>query len=177
MWRMVMVTVALMGVACGGDSDDETATDPTPSCDNPDYNPWLGTCVETFAADCFDPAGACEGVIDMSSGQSTFTWDNGAMVDNAQEGMNFETRLISSSGDVCAVGETPLMPGQGDCFSTTTYTRASDGAQMSFCIYQDGAMDVTCPDGSVHSATSEQQAAANECQYGSGSGEACTVEY
>lgn len=176
MWRSVMVVLSLTLMACDGGEDDATV-DPTPSCDNPDYNPWAGTCVETFAADCFDPEGACEGVIDTSTGSTSFTWANGASVDSEIAGMGYETTLTASNGTVCATAETPLMPGQGDCFSTTTYTRASDGAQMTFCIYQDQSMDVTCPDGSVHSSTAEQQQAANECQYGSGSGEACEVSY
>jgi hypothetical protein len=170
--KAMMVAMTML-VACGGDAEEEV--DPTPSCDNPDYNPWLGTCVETFVADCFDPAGACDGVVDQSNGSTSFTWDNGAAVQTEISGMNNVTELISSSGSVCAVGETPLMPG-GACFSTTTYTRSSDGAQMTFCIYEDQSMDVTCPDGSTHSATAEQQQGASECQYGSGSGEACSVE-
>lgn len=174
MWRAMVMAVALV-VACDGGEDAEV--DPTPSCDNPDYNPWSGTCVETFVADCFDPEGTCDGTIDMSSGATSFVWANGASVDSEVGGMGYVTTLTNSGGSVCATAETPLMPGQGDCFSTTTYTRTSDGAQMSFCIYQDQSMDVTCPDGTTHSATAEQQQAANECQYGSGSGEPCNVEY
>ena len=87
---------------------------------------------------------------------------------------NGNSRLvtIASDGTVCATAITKL--NDGGCDSRSVLTRGSDGAMMEYCLFQDGSMDVTCPDASVISVSSEESTAANSCQYGSDAG-ACSL--
>lgn len=175
---MRTLSMLLLFVACSGDSEEKTSTtEPVEAdCSNPAYNPWAGSCVETFNADCWDPEGACEGTVELT-GSTTLVWDNGAAVevslDFASDPFNpgAITDLVASDGTVCATGES--RNNELDCASRTVYVRTSDNAEMVFCIQADGAMDVTCPDGSVVSATAEESEGANACQYGDA--EPCTI--
>jgi len=177
-WWMAALGLAL--VACSGDGkDDETPDDgSTPAgavdCADPAANPWSGTCVETFMADCFDPSGPCDITI-AATGATDLVWENGAAVVSATTfdggGVATETDYIASDGTVCATGITRLM--DAGCDSRSVLTRGSDGAVMEYCLFQDGSMDVTCPDGSTASASSDESAGASACQYGDA--EACTL--
>lgn len=162
----------------GKDEDENTDTPAEVDCTDPDSNPYLGTCVETYAAGCFDPAGSCSGVVEIT-GETTLTWDSGAEVHTVPtfaDPMNpgAETTLYASSGATCAVGQTNN--NVGACASQTVYTRESDGAQLGFCIHLDGAIDVTCPDGSTFAVSASQGEAAASCQYGGDASEPCDVE-
>lgn len=163
-----------LGVACGESDkgDDDTASG---ECGDPDYNPYAGTCVESFMAACFDPSGECDGTYDLT-GNTTLTWENGAQV-VSEVGVSGTsavviTTLYASSGTECAVGETTQ--GAGGCFSQTVYTRTSDGATQTWCTQEDGSVSVTCDDGSTVDVDASQSTAAEECQYGSDAG-ACEV--
>lgn len=177
-WLAMSLSLAL--VACSGDAEDDTTdgTNNTPAavdCADPASNPWSGTCVETFLAGCFDPSGPCDITIAQTGG-TDLVWENGASVISTTTfdgaGVATETDYISSDGTVCATGVTKLM--DGGCDSRSVLTRGSDGAVMEYCLFQDGSMDVTCPDASVISVTAEESTAANSCQYGSDAG-ACSL--
>jgi len=173
MWRSMVVLLPALLLACG-DKDEEEATSSSADCSDPGYNPFAGTCVENFHADCFDPQGECTGEFDMSSGGTNLEWANGAQVDVSINPATFgaTTQLINSDGTVCATGESAN--NVGSCASQTVYTRASDGATQTWCIQLDGSMEVTCSDGGSVTVTSDQQQGASQCQYGGG--EACTIE-
>ncbi len=172
---MAFLALMALGVACGesdkGDDDDTGSGE----CDDPSYNPYAGTCVETFMAACFDPSGECSGTYDLS-GNTEITWDNGAQVvsEVTVSGTTAVvlTTLYASSGTECAVGETTQ--GEGGCFSQTVYTRTSDGATQTYCTQTDGSVSVTCDDGSTVDVSSGQADGAETCQYG-GDGRECTM--
>jgi hypothetical protein len=178
-WWMAALGLAL--VACSGDGKEEENEEPSGTnpgavdCADPASNPWSGTCVETFMADCFDPSGVCDITIG-ATGATDLSWDNGASVVSTTtfdgSGVVTETDYIASDGTVCATGITRLM--DGGCDSRSVLTRGSDGAVMEYCLFQDGSMDVTCPDGSTASASADESAAAGACQYGDDAG-ACTL--
>jgi len=173
MWRSVLVILPCLLIACGGGDDEGDDTPTSSDCSDPNYNPWSGTCVETFHADCFDPEGECTGEFDQATGDTTLEWANGATVETSVNFATFgaTTEIYGSDGTLCSTGES--QNNAGGCASQTVYTRA-DGSTMTYCIQADGAMDVTCPDGSTHSVSSAEQQAASQCQYGDG--EACTIE-
>lgn len=173
MWRTMAVALPMMLIACGGNKDEESTGPAAADCSDPAYNPWAGTCVETFNADCFDPTGECNGMFDQATGSTTLEWASGASVETSINPATFgaTTEIYSSTGALCSTGESAN--NVGGCGSQTIYTRASDGAQMTFCIQLDGSMEVTCPDGSTHSASSTDQGA-SDCQYGDA--EPCTIE-
>jgi hypothetical protein len=165
-------------LGCAGDKADETEpteTAPAADCADPDYNPWAGSCVDTFVVDCWDPEGSCDGTVELT-GATTLAWENGALVEVTVDYTNpFDptvlTDLIASDGSVCSSGvSTNNIDG---CASRTIYTRTSDGAVMTFCAQLDGSVAVTCPDGTVVSATAAESEAANSCQYGDA--ETCTI--
>jgi hypothetical protein len=171
LWMMVLF------VGCSGDKTDDT-TDPAPveaDCSDPAYNPWAGTCVETFNADCWDPTGTCDGTIELT-GSTSLVWENGAAVEVSIDfsgGDPFNpgalTDIIASDGTICSSGVS--RNNEEGCASRTVYTRA-DNATLTICIQADQSMTVTCPDGSTLSATADQQQGANACQYGDA--EPCT---
>lgn len=178
--RTIAMAWALTLVACGGDKEEETPTETTPveaDCGDSAYNPWAGTCVETFHADCWDPEGTCNGTVELT-GATYLEWENGAAVDVtldfASDPFNpgAITDLIASDGTVCSTGVS--RNNEMGCASRTVYTRVSDGATMVFCIQADQSMEVTCPDGSTVSATAAQSEGAQTCQYGDA--EPCTID-
>jgi hypothetical protein len=169
--RWIPLLLAL--AACGDDpsadatpsTSSPTSTDPSTStaadgCADPSQNPFAGTCVETFLADCFDPVGECTYV--QSGANVDVTWSNGASV-QTEAGLTTTTTLTASNGTVCAVGTTEVM--QGDCFALTTYERP-DGATQSWCFYQDGSFDVRCDDGTEIAVAAGDAAGAQSCAYG-----------
>ncbi len=154
-------------VACGdGSGSGDTSTTPPPSstgtaaCSDPSANPLSGTCVETFLAGCFDPAGACTSA--QTGLNSTLTWDNGASV-TTQAGMTTTTTISASDGTECATGLTEI--NVDGCFSETTYRRP-DGATQTWCFHQDTSFEVTCDDGTVIPVAAGQSDSATSCQYG-----------
>ena len=149
-------------------------------CTDPADNPYAGTCVESFLADCFDPSGACVG--EVSQAGVDLTWDNGAEVLNTIDysdpySPRTTTELSSSGGAMCATGltETHALDQTAECYSTTTYTRASDGQRLTFCVRTDTSMKVTCDDGSTFEVDGQAAHGASLCQYGNEAG-ACEVE-
>ncbi len=158
------------GPATGPGSTTDPGTDgPTGSaegglCSDPAVNPFLGTCIETFLADCFVPTGECT---TTESGLSfTFTWENGAS-------MSFDLLSVEISGEsgVCATGTVDM--GGGDCVSRTTYTRTTDGATQVWCMHADGSATVTCDDDSATTYTSAEFAAGGACGFASGDAGTC----
>ena len=170
----------VVAVACGGGDEAETTEPTTPSgavdCADAAQNPWAGSCLETFYQGCWDPSGACEGTVALT-GATTLVWENGATVEVSLDFASdpFDptavTDLISSDGTVCATGVSKN--DELGCASRTEYTRASDGAVLVFCAQADGAVDLTCPDGSTVSVTAAESEAASSCQYGDA--ETCTI--
>lgn len=157
-------------------SPPTTAPDPaaTDECDDPGYNPWAGTCVETFLADCFDPEGECTGQTD-AMGNVLLTWENGAYLETTTDFSNpsdptITTVLYSSAGDLCAQGDTQV--NVGGCASLTIYQRP-DGATQRWCIYADGSTEVTCDDGSTIAVTAEEAERGDACSEYSD----CTMSY
>lgn len=139
-------------------------------CSDPDVNVFAGTCVETFLAGCFDPSGACEGTIDMTTGSTTMTWANGATIETEVDTSNptspsVTTSIYASDGTLCAVGES--QNGVGGCASQTVYERQSDGATQTWCIQADGSMEVSCSDGTSVSVSASEAEAANSCGFAS----------
>ncbi|MCK6507035.1 hypothetical protein L6R53_27285 [Myxococcota bacterium] len=176
----------LLASACGDKDGDDTsgggadggATSASP-CADPEYNALAGTCAETFFAGCFDPAGECDGTVDIASGSTTLTWANGATVETTIDysvptSPVANTTITSSSGAVCATGVTKT--NFGGCASQTTYTRTSDGAIQIWCTQNDGSMEVVCPGGEGITVTAAQARAAGECAYGS-EAEPCVIDY
>jgi hypothetical protein len=111
-WQLFLV---LGLAACSGDKDEETTDGTEPAvvdCADPASNPWYGTCVETFMADCFDPSGACDITIGQT-GSTTLEWANGASVVTSVGfgggGLETLTDIIASDGTVCANGVTTMM--------------------------------------------------------------------
>jgi hypothetical protein len=108
---LLMLTAALgllLAPGCGSDDKDEDSG--AADCDDPDSNPYAGTCVETYLADCWDPSGECEGVIETTTGNSSFTWENGASMTTevtiSGTSAVVLTTLYNSGGVECAVAET-----------------------------------------------------------------------
>ena len=177
------LALSVTWLGCGDDSssDDSSTQQQAVDCTDAAQNPYAGTCVETYVADCFDPSGACMGSLDMMTGMTTLVWESGANVetsiaiDPANPTMpGAMTTLTSSGGMACA---TALSSNNTDgCASKTVYTRASDGAELVFCIQADTSMEITCPDGSSFTVDAQQSQAAEQCQYGGGDAEACTFE-
>jgi len=178
---LALLLPALLG-ACGDKStgDDSAAGDggagETP-CADPAYNPLVGTCAETFLADCFDPAGECDGSVDMSNGSTSFTWANGASVETSVDASVptspvVTSTLRASNGTVCAIGVT--RSNYASCAAQTVYTRQADGAIQIWCSQNDGTLEVVCPGGEGIEITASQSAQANECGYGSDAGP-CTL--
>ncbi len=163
--------------ADGTDGADGAAA--SGDCGDSSYNPYAGTCVETFMADCFDPSGECEGVA-TATGDVTLEWANGANAVTTTDysdvsNIQIRTVLTASNGTECAVGITTT--NTGGCYSQTVYTRSSDGGTQTYCTQADGSVTVTCDDGSTVDVSSSQSSGAEQCQYGDA--EACdvTVEY
>lgn len=149
-------------------------------CTDPAENPYAGTCVESFIVDCFDPAGACVG--EVSQAGVDLTWANGAEVLNTIDTSNpysprTSTEIVGSTGAVCATGltVTNATDQTAECYSETTYTRAGDGARLTFCTRLDTSQRVTCDDGSSFEVDSQAAGGASVCQYGSEAG-ACEIE-
>lgn len=178
-------TLVLAG-ACGDKDGDDTsggggdggATAASP-CADPEYNALAGTCAESFFAGCFDPAGECDGEVDLTSGNTTLSWANGATVETTIDysvptSPVANTTITSSSGVVCATGVTRT--NHGGCASQTTYTRASDGEIQIWCSQTDGSLEVVCPGGEGINITAAQARAAGECAYGS-EAEPCVIDY
>ena len=179
-----LLTLGLLGAACGdkddsgggGDGGGGDGGSAGSDCSDPSVNPFAGTCVETFLADCFDPAGECDGTIDMATGETTMTWSNGASVQTEVGGgtpPTVTTTITGSSGAVCATGTSSY--GTGGCASQTVYVREGDGAQQTWCIAADGGMTVSCPGGETVTVTAAQAQAANQCGM-AGSGEPCVFQ-
>lgn len=175
-WALGAALSLTLATGCGSDDKDEDSG--AADCDDPSSNPYAGTCVETYLADCWDPSGECEGVIETTTGNSSFTWENGAQMTTevtvSGTSAAVLTTLYNSGGVECAVAET--VQGGGGCFSQTTYTRTADGATQTYCTQEDGSVTVTCDDGSTVDVSSGQSAAAEECQAGGGSQE-CSTTY
>lgn len=183
--RPLLAALAL-GLTLGcGDKDDadsggsadgaDGTTAATGDCSDADYNPYAGTCVESFLADCFDPSGACDGVA-TATGDVTLEWASGATVETTVDysdplnpGAN--TTITSSTGEICATGVT--QSNASGCASLTVYTRP-DGATQQYCSQSDGSTTVTCDDGTTVAVSSSQSSGAEQCQYGDA--EACTVD-
>jgi hypothetical protein len=157
-------TTESTGVPTGGGGGGAA----TGGCDDPAYNPYAGTCVETFFVGCFDPEGDCAGTYDLQ-GNVDLEWSNGAAVTtevDMSDPFNIVayTTLWSSGGDECVTGVTEMM--QGDCASETIYDNGAE--QVVFCAAMDGGLTVSCPDGSTVTVDASQAEAAAECQYGGG---------
>lgn len=180
MYRTLLMLTAALGLSfapgCGSDDkdDDSAAAD----CDDPDSNPYAGTCVETYLADCWDPSGECEGVIETTTGNSSYTWENGAQMTTevtiSGTSAVVLTTLYNSGGVECAVAET--LQGAGGCFSQTTYTRTADGATQTYCTQEDGSLSVTCDDGSTVDVSAAESDAAGACESG-GDAQECSTTY
>jgi hypothetical protein len=153
-------------LACGGGGDDD---DVAGTCADPEVNPFAGTCVSDAFADCFDPAGACEGTYDMT-GSTTLTWENGAQVVGSVSGTTATTQLLASDGTVCA--EAVSTYNTGDCQSETVYTLSS-GQSLRWCINAD-SWTVTCPDGTAFDMPVVTDPSAMSCAYGE-EAEPCTM--
>lgn len=183
-WALVMALATFTSTLACGDEDQDSAGDgggdggaAAGDCSDPSVNAFADTCVETFLADCFDPAGECDGTIDLSTGETSLTWANGASVETTVgTGMPpaVNTTITSSSGTVCATGVSSN--GTGGCASQTVYTRASDGAQQTWCIQADSSMVVSCPGGETVNVTAAQAQSSNSCGF-AGGGEPCTMSY
>lgn len=185
---VLLLTLALS--ACGDKDGDDTSTGDGGSssgdggaasgdCADPSVNAFAGTCVETFMAGCFDPAGECDGTVDMATGSTSLAWENGASVQSEVDSSNpaspsVETTISGSDGTVCAIGTSQY--NAGGCASRTVYVRQSDGAEQVWCIQADGSMEVTCSDGGSVSVTAAQAQTANSCGF-AGSGEPCDISY
>ena len=177
MARSLLLLPLLLALACGDKDDDDSAAPAgatSGDCSDADYNPYAGSCVESYLADCFDPAGECNGVA-TATGDVTLDWDSGASVQTTVDysdptNPGALTTLYSSSGEVCAEGVSSN--NTGGCASLTVYTRP-DGATQEYCSQSDGSVTVTCDDGSTVEVSSSESSGAEQCQYGDA--EACTV--
>lgn len=174
----------LLLAACGDKEDESTdgtggtggtgGTAAAVDCSDSSENPLAGTCVEDFWAGCFDPEGACDGVVDVT-GNTTLEWESGATVETT---LNYTsdplnptaiTTVTGSDGTVCATGES--QNNAGGCASLTVYTRSSDGATQEYCSQTDRSVTVMCDDGTTVDASGS---AAQQCQYGDA--EPCDIE-
>lgn len=176
---LLMLSTALgllLAPGCGSDDKDEDSG--AADCDDPASNPYAGTCVETYLADCWDPSGECDGVVDPTTGSTSFTWENGAAMTSevtiSGTSAVVLTTLYNSGGVECAVAET--IQGGGGCFAETTYTRTADGATQTYCTQEDGSLSVTCDDGSTVDVSSAEADAASTCQAG-GDTQECSTSY
>jgi hypothetical protein len=167
MFRLTLSALPLLALlACGdGDEGDDVAG----TCADPDVNPFAGTCISDAFADCFDPAGTCEGTYDMT-GATTLTWENGAQAVSSVSGTTATTQLLASDGTVCA--EAVSTVNANGCQSETVYTLSS-GQSIRWCINAD-EWSVTCPDGSTFEMPSVTDPSAMSCAYGE-EAEPCTM--
>ncbi len=180
LWSIALLSL----IACGTKEDDTATTDTettdtdttdtddtvpaaTGDCADPAKNPLGVACVEDFLAACFDPVGEC--TYAQAGANVTTTWDNGAMME-VEGGMSTTIVFIASDGTTCASGIAEI--GKAGCVSQTTYRREADGAIQVWCAYQDGALDVTCDDGTVIAVSAAQSQTATACQPGG----SCTPE-
>lgn len=171
-----LLTLFILGCGDGKDSDtDEDTWSDSGDCSDPEYNPFHGTCVETFLAACFDPAGSCDGEVD-AMGATLLEWENGATVETQLDpdnpmSLTMVTEIHSSGGDLCATGRS--QNSASGCASQTVYERP-DGATQTWCFQNDGSYVVTCDDGTNVDVPAAGAGAAEACQYGSDA-EACDV--
>lgn len=107
-WELGAALSLTLATGCGSDDKDEDSG--AADCDDPSSNPYAGTCVETYLSDCWDPSGECEGVIETTTGNSSFTWENGAQMTTevtvSGTSAAVLTTLYNSGGVECAVAET-----------------------------------------------------------------------